>query len=189
MQRAGLLEETQQELVSLPITSSFTRLECIVHPCSYSHPSLQVCEILTSLSSFLEASLLLPWLCDLSLLQALSLGLIIADAPSVELSVLQHSRDSAGRPGLTIAIRAARAESLPAGIASVGFSFITVTIRGQLVKSTSWPHSQVVSPALEEVAASILHVRKSPRYHACVLTQRVLENQGKHSPVSGWCSN
>lgn len=116
------------------------------------------------------------------LLQALSLGLIVADAPSVELSVLQHSQGSAGRPGLTIASRAARAARLPAGIASVGLSSIVVTIRGQLVQSNSCPHSQILSPALEEVAASTLHVKKSPTYHACTLTQRVLADQGKHFP-------
>lgn len=46
------------------------------------------------------------------------------------------------------------------------------------------PTFQFVPPALEEVAASILHVKKGPRYHGCMLTHRVLEDQGKHLAVT-----
>lgn len=68
------------------------------------------------------SSLVLAWRPS-SLPQALSFGLIllIADPSGVELSVLQHTRhshDSAGRPGLAVAIRAARAVRLPVVIAS-----------------------------------------------------------------------
>lgn len=97
-------------------------------PISYSHFSSLVCEILTSLSSLALSSQRAKHLftCpDFEAFfppQALSFGLIllIADA-SVELSVLQHaqhSHDSAGRPGLAIAIKAARVAKLPVVIAS-----------------------------------------------------------------------
>lgn len=39
-----------------------------------------------------------------------------------------------------------------------------VTVRGQLVQSSSSPHSQIVPPTLKEVSASMLHVKKSHRY-------------------------